>query len=112
MDAMHSTRTQTVGVVSEGFMTGAFLLSAGISTSIETYVTEPLPGWFLKMMFVALQIPEALSQRKYFKLKNGFVFFSIDHWFPPSSQLDPTACVRQQWKLKKKKKSGGYNENT
>jgi len=56
-------------------MTGAFLFSAGISSSIETYVTATLPGWLLKMMFIALQIPTTLSQKKYFKLEK-FVFFS------------------------------------
>lgn len=52
-------------------MTGAFLFSAGIRASIETYITATLPGWFLKMMLIALQIPKALSQKKYFKLKKS-----------------------------------------
>lgn len=64
-------------------MTGAFLLSAGISAAVGTYVTAPLPGWFLKTMFIALQIPKALRQKKYFKLKKSF---PNDHQFSRRSQ--------------------------
>lgn len=57
-------------------MTGPFLLSIRISTSLGSYVTETLPGWFLNKI-IALQIPKDVSQRKYFQLKNCFIFVVI-----------------------------------
>lgn len=57
-------------------MTGPFLLSIRISTSLGSYVTETLPGWFLNKI-IALQIPKDVSQRKYLQLKNCFIFVVI-----------------------------------
>lgn len=53
-DPAHGTRIQTAGVALECFMTGAFLLRAGIRAPIETYITATVPGWLLKMMLITL----------------------------------------------------------
>lgn len=84
---VQGVRIQTGGVGFECFVTGPFLLSIRISTSLGSYVTQTLPGWFLNKI-MALQIPKDVSQRKYFKLKGCFIFVVIIGFLPvPSKKL-------------------------